>query len=89
MLKKNKAPGHRAGQTQLKLQEMDGVEILPHPAYSPRCSFGLWIVPSDAAFSLRENIFASKNKDWYHNQIRKLLDRWRKVIESDGLYFEE
>jgi hypothetical protein len=28
-------PCHHAVQTQLKLQEMDGVEILPHPAYSP------------------------------------------------------
>jgi histone-lysine N-methyltransferase SETMAR len=28
-------PCHHAVQTQLKLQEMDGVEILPHPVYSP------------------------------------------------------
>jgi hypothetical protein len=30
-----------------------------------------------------------EQKDWYYDQIRKLSDLWRKVIESDGLYFEE
>jgi hypothetical protein len=31
----------------------------------------------------------SKEPHWYRDQIRKLAERWRKVIENDGLYFEE
>lgn len=34
------------------------------------------------------NFFASKTSEWYRNQIRKLAERWQKVFENDGLYFE-
>lgn len=33
--------------------------------------------------------FASKDRDWYLKQIRLLAERWRSVIENDGLYFNE
>ena len=29
------APLHRACKTQLKLQEMEGIEVLPYPPYRP------------------------------------------------------
>src|SRR5690349_11497107 len=36
-----------------------------------------------------QEFFHSKPKEWYFDQIRKLADRWQKVVDNDGLYFEE
>ena len=36
-----------------------------------------------------QEFFDSKEPEWYFEQIRKLADRWQKVVENDGLYFEE
>jgi transposase len=36
-----------------------------------------------------QEFFDSKPKEWYFDQIRNLADRWQKVVENDGLYFEE
>jgi hypothetical protein len=80
---------------ELKLKEMDGVEILQHPAYSPDVApsdnglFQAWSIFFEGKiwkyrFEIEcRNFFASKNNDWYRDQIRKLLDQWG--IESDGL----
>ena len=38
--------------------------------------------------SLNE-FFTSKTRDWYRRGIINLAERWLKMIESDGLYFEE
>jgi Mn-dependent DtxR family transcriptional regulator len=36
-----------------------------------------------------QEFFDSKPVEWYFDHIRKLADRWQKVIDNDGLYFEE
>ncbi len=36
-----------------------------------------------------QEFFDSKPKEWYFDQIRKLADRWQKVVDNNGLYFEE
>jgi hypothetical protein len=36
-----------------------------------------------------QEFFDSKPAEWYFNQIRMLADRWQKIFENDGLYFEE
>jgi hypothetical protein len=33
--------------------------------------------------------FDSKEPAWYSEQIRKLAERWQKLVDNDGLYFEE
>jgi histone-lysine N-methyltransferase SETMAR len=103
LLQHDNAPAHRTRLTQSKIQELDCIEVLPHPAYSPD------IAPSDyglfrsMAHFLRgrhfdnfdsveagcPEFFASKSQDWYHSQIRMLAQRWVTVIENNGLYFEE
>ena len=35
LLQQDNAPAHRAKLTQQKIQELEGIELLPHPAYSP------------------------------------------------------
>ena len=36
-----------------------------------------------------QEFFDSKPKEWYFDQIRKIADRWQRVVGNDGLYFEE
>ena len=53
LLQQDNAPAHRAKKTQGKIAELDGIEVLPHPAYSPD------LAPSDyGLFSLYETLFA-------------------------------
>ena len=86
-----------------KIQDLTGMELLPHPAFSPD------LVPSDyhlfqsMAHFLHErnfenteavevgltDLYASKTRDWYHLGIINLTERWLKTIESDCLLFEE
>jgi histone-lysine N-methyltransferase SETMAR len=86
-----------------KREELDGVEVLPHPAYSPDTApsdYGLFrsmehflrgrrFESFDEVEEACQEFFDSKPKDWYFEQIRKLADRWTKIVENDGLYFEE
>lgn len=93
----------RALLTQAKIEELDGLEILPHSAYSPDLApsdYGLFRSMAtflrgkrfdkidDVEKACRE-FFASKSKEWYRDEIRKLAERWIKVIESNGQYFKE
>jgi histone-lysine N-methyltransferase SETMAR len=82
---------------------MEGVEILPHPGYSPVvASSDCGLFRAIQHFLRRKkienveeveiacrNFFVSKNKDCYCDQIRKLSNRWSKVIEFDDLYVKE
>lgn len=97
------AKPHIAKKTQNKFKELDGVEVLPHPPYSPD------VAPSDYGlfrsmqhflrgrrFKSFEDVeeackefFKSKPREWYFKQIRMLADRWQKIVDNDGLYFED
>ena len=86
-----------------KIQELEGIEVIPHPAYSPD------LAPSDyhmfrslshflqgRRFGSEEEVkngiaefFASKKPEWYRHGIEQLAERWLRDIESDGLYFED
>lgn len=97
------AKPHTAKKTKEKFEQMEGVEILPHPAYSPDAApsdYGLFrsmehflrgrrFESFDEVQVAAVEFFQSKTKEWYLQQIRMLADRWRKIVESDGLYFEE
>ena len=94
---------HTAKKTKEKFEELEGVELLPHPAYSPDVApsdYGLFrsmqhFLKGHQFESFNEieeacqEFFNSKPKKWYFDQIRNLADRWQKVVENDGLYFEE
>ncbi|CAF1683781.1 unnamed protein product [Rotaria magnacalcarata] len=82
---------------------LDGIEVLPHPTYSPDLApsdYGLFrsmvhffrgrrFETFDQVEAVCRELFESKEPHWYRDQIRQLAERWRKVIENDGLYFEE
>ncbi len=103
LLQHDNGPAHRANFTKEKLDELDGVEVLPHPAYSSDLApsdYGLFrsmehflrgrrFETFDQVEAACREFFESKEPHWYRDQIRQLAERWRKVIENDGLYFEE
>jgi hypothetical protein len=35
-----------------------------------------------------EELFASKDKEWFHQAVKELAEKWVKTIEYEGLYFE-
>ena len=103
ILQHDNATAHRSRLTQMKIAEMEGVEILPHPAHSPDIApsdYGLFRSMAHFLKGRRfenmddvklgcEEFFASKTKEWYRHQISLLAERWVTVIQNDGLYFEE
>ena len=102
LLQQDNASAHTAKTTQNKIKELESIELLPHPAYSPD------LAPSDYYFFMSmahflrgrrfENLeqletgvqefFDSKDKEWYRRGIQDLAKRWVKIIEHDSLYFE-
>ena len=86
-----------------KIEEFEGIELLPHPAYSLDLAPSDYLLFRSMVHFLRgrnlENIeavevgftefFASKIRDWYLHGIINLAERWLKTTESDGLNFEE
>jgi histone-lysine N-methyltransferase SETMAR len=50
VMQQDNAKPHTAKKTKDKFEELDGVEVLPHPAYSPDCApSDLWPLPINAA----------------------------------------
>ncbi len=103
LLQHDNGPAHRANLTKEKLDELDGVEVLPHPAYSSDLApsdYGLFrsmehflrgrrFETFDQVEAACREFFESKEPHWYRDQIRQLAERWRKYIENHGLYFEK
>lgn len=103
LLQFDNAPCHRACLTQRKIGELSGVEVLPHPPYSPDVApsdYGLFRSMQHFLCGRRfttlaeveqgcQEFFASKDQNWYFQQIRLLVKRWQLVIDNGGLYFDE
>lgn len=95
------AKPHVGKVTQKKLNSL-GIEVLPHPPYSPDLS------PTDyhmfrhldnflhgKIFNERGEIeiavdafFSSLKPEFYRAGIEKLVDRWQKCVDADGNYFD-
>lgn len=92
---------HVALRTKETLKELKW-EILTHPAYSPDIApsdFHLFRsmqhVLSDVRFNNAEevqkfvdNFIQSKPIDFFHRGIHLLPERWQKVVDNDGEYFD-
>ena len=94
LFQQDNAKIHTAKKTKEEFDELEEVEVLPHPAYSLFRSMqhflrGRRFESSDDIEESCWEFFDSKPAEWYFNQIRKLADRWQKIVENDGLYFEE
>jgi len=76
-------------------------DVLPHPLYSPDIALSdYWLfrrmqhdLSSHRFTSFAEienwlqNWIASKDKSFFRDGIRKLSERWEKIVGSDGQYF--
>ncbi|GBP62412.1 Mariner Mos1 transposase [Eumeta japonica] len=76
-------------------------EVLPHPPYSPDIAPSDYHLLRSMAHALSEQRFtsyedtknwvnswiASKDKEFFRLGIRTLPERWKKVVASDGQYF--
>jgi histone-lysine N-methyltransferase SETMAR len=103
LFQQDNAKPHAAKKTKGKFEELSGIEVLPHPAYSPDAApsdYGLFrsmehflrgrrFESFDEVEEACQEFFDSKPADWYFEQIRKLAERWQKIVDGDGLYFEE
>jgi [histone H3]-lysine36 N-dimethyltransferase SETMAR len=103
LLLQDNAKPHTWKKTTETLESLEGVELLPHPPYSPDLSpsdYHLFRSMShylgrkhldnlDHVKSEIESFFASKSKEWYKKGIMDLARRWVEVIDNDGLYFQD
>jgi histone-lysine N-methyltransferase SETMAR len=85
-----------------KIEELEGIELLPHPAFSPDlepsddylfCSMAQFLrgkkfqSVADVEVAVEE-LFPSKHKEWFYEVFKELAEIWVKPIEHEGLYFE-
>lgn len=102
LLQQDNATPHTSSKTKKKIQELDSIELLPHPAYSPDLApSDFYLFRSMAHFLIGRNFanieelemgcrefFDSKPKEWYRHGIQELAQRWVKCVECDGVYFK-
>jgi histone-lysine N-methyltransferase SETMAR len=93
---------HVATSTQQTIREL-AWEVLPPPAYSPDLApsdyhlfQSLEHFLRGKSFEKREDLqnqlvfsFASKSAQFYRDGIHQLPERWAKVIDSNGYYFDD
>jgi histone-lysine N-methyltransferase SETMAR len=91
-----------AKKTLQKIEELEGIELLPHPIFSPDLeSSDCYLFRSMAQFLrgkkfqsvadvevVTEEFFAFKAKEWFYQAFKELAEKWVKTIEHEGLYFE-
>lgn len=92
---------HVANTTRQKLLDLQW-EVLPHPPYSPDIAptdYHLFNSLSSAMTDIEfeneaeldlwiHDFFSSKPHEFYSDGIQKLPEKWQKVIENDGDYFD-
>ena len=102
LLQHDNARPHTSRRTLQQIQELGGIEVLPHPAYSPDLAPSDYHLFLSMAHFLRgrrfettedletacQEFFASKSPEWYRKGMEDLARRWVSVVEHDGLYFE-
>jgi histone-lysine N-methyltransferase SETMAR len=102
LLQQDNARPYTAKKTLQKIEELEDIELLPHPAFSPDLEPTDYCLFCSVAQFLRgkkfqsvaevevavEEIFASKDKEWFYQAFKELVEKWVKTIKHEGLYFE-
>ena len=102
LFQRDNAKPHTSIITKEKIEELWGIEYLPHPAYSPDLApSDYYLFRSMAHYLSGRNFtnvkdvevaclefFSSISKEWYLSGIQELTERWLKTIEHNGLYFD-
>jgi histone-lysine N-methyltransferase SETMAR len=101
LLQQDNARSHTAKKTLQKIEELEGIELLPHPAFSPDLEpsdyylfhsvaqfLGVKIsISSDVEVAVEE-VFLLKIKSGFYQAFKELAEKWAKTIEHDDFYFE-
>ena len=101
LLHHDNAPAHTAKKTRSTISDLRGVEVLPHPPYSPDLAPSDYYLFRSLSSFLRgqtlhnvqdlekalQEFFDSKSTDWYFEGISTLAKRWQEVLDHDGYYF--
>jgi histone-lysine N-methyltransferase SETMAR len=102
LLQQDNAHPYMAKKTLQKIEELEDIELLPHPAFSPDLepsNYYLFLSMAqflhgkkfqsvvDMEFAVEE-LFASKDKEWIYQAFKELAEKVVKIIEHEGLYFE-
>jgi histone-lysine N-methyltransferase SETMAR len=102
LLQQDNACPHIAKKTLQKIEELEGIELLSHPTFSPDLAPPDYYLFRSMAQFLRgkkfqsvadvevavEVFFASKDKEWFYQVFKELAEKWVKTIEHEGMYFE-
>jgi histone-lysine N-methyltransferase SETMAR len=100
LLQQDNARPHTAKKTLQKIEELEGIELLPQPAFSPDLEPSDYHLFRSMAQFLRakkfqsvayvevavEEFFASKDKEWFYQTFKELAEKWVKTIEHEGLF---
>jgi hypothetical protein len=102
LLQQDNALPNTAKKTLQKIEELEAIELLPHPAFSPDlepsdyylfCSMAQFLCGkkfqfvADVEVAVEES-FASKDEAWFYKAFEELAEKWVKTIEHEGLCFE-
>jgi hypothetical protein len=88
--------------TAKKIEEVEGIEVLPHRDFSPDLEPSDYYLFRSLAQFLRgkkfqsvadvefaiEEVFACKDKEWSYQAFKELAEKLVKTIKHEGLYFE-
>jgi histone-lysine N-methyltransferase SETMAR len=101
VLQQDNARPHMGKKTLQKIEELEGIELLPHPAFSPDLEPSDYCLFRSITQFLRgkkfqsvadvevavEELFVSKDKEWFYQAFKKLAEKWVKTIKHESLYF--
>jgi histone-lysine N-methyltransferase SETMAR len=102
LLQQDNARPYTVKKTLQKIEKLEGMEVLLHPAFSPDLELSDYYLFRSMAHFLRgkkfqsvadvevavEEFFASKDKEWFYQAFKELAEKLVKPIEHEGLYFE-
>jgi histone-lysine N-methyltransferase SETMAR len=101
-LQRDNARPHTAKRTLQKIEELESIELLSHPTFIPDLEPSDYYLFRSMAQFLRgkkfqsvedaevavEDIFASKDKEWFYQAFKEMAEKWVKTIEHESLYSE-
>jgi histone-lysine N-methyltransferase SETMAR len=103
LLQQDNARPHTVKKNLRKIEELEDIELLPHPAFSPDLEPSDYYLFLSMAQFLRgnkmfqsvadvevavEECFASNDKEWFYQAFKELPEKWVKATEHEGLYSE-